>query len=1071
MKRFHSFIVLIILASFQMISAQALQITGKVTSSEDGATMLGVTVVVKGTTIGAVTNSEGDYTISVPSEATTIVFSFIGMNTQEVAINGRTSIDIVLDPDFVGIDEVVVTALGISRQRKALGYSSVEVGADETLQKSEPDMLRSLQGKVPGVEIRSTGGAPGSATRITIRGNSSFTGGNQPLFVVDGIPYSNSQYNTSSQSTGGGAYSSGISTLDPNDIESTSILKGAAAAALYGSRAKNGVVVITTKSGSAKASQFSMTLNSSLNFETLARLPEYQNTYGNGVNFDYQNANGSWGPRFDSMDSIATWPGYSDAFGWGDSIPYVAQPDNVKDLFKTGMVYENSLNIQSGTENSSYNFTISDLRNTGYIPNSSFNRTSLSMGGNVRFLDRITAGATASYSRGEQVGGIFGNNQSSDGYGASSFARSLWLGRTWIMDPYEDPATGRPIQPNGTGFDSPLWSWENNVITTEMDRIIGNVNFALDVTDWWTISYKAGVNTFIQKREEIVEIGSRANVFGGTGGITNDHVYAQELNSQLLFSFDKDFGDNISLTAVVGHELNAQNSRRNAYRGFTFTNAGIYDITNTENVTPYTFAPTGQFGINNQRLVGVFGDLTLGYSNYLFLNLTGRNDWSSTLPLDNNSYFYPAVGLSFLFSEALGLQSNTFNLGKLRASWGKVGMDAAPYSINPVYELRSTKIGGGPYFPFLGQPGMARPQTGYDPELSPEFKTDIEFGTYLVFFNNRVGLDVTYYQSVSTDMIYPVFVAPSSGYANYYTNVGQMNNNGLEIAMNVTPVRTASGLDWDILGSFTANHNEVMNINDKDSLTYVSQLFGDPSSAIIIGKPYGVFYGEVAMTDDDGNYLIDPSDGNIIKDTEKTDYGSPYPDFTLGVGNTLRFKGFTLSALVDYRHGGQLFSNSITSMLGRGVTKDTEDRESTVIIPGVYGDPITLEPVLDGNGNSIPNNTQISVNDLYFYAGGPNTSFGINSAGAFQVYDATVLRLREVTLGYDLPSSLLGSTPLKGINISFTARNIWYFAPNIPTYTHFDPEISTYGATNVQGVEYSGAPATKRYGINLRVTF
>jgi TonB-dependent SusC/RagA subfamily outer membrane receptor len=454
--------------------------------------------VVKGTTIGTVTNSKGSYSFAVPVDATTLIFSFIGMISQEVAIAGAATVDVALVPDVVGIEEVVVTALGISKQKKALGYSSVEIDADETLQKSEPDMLRSLQGKVPGVEIRSTGGAPGSSTRITIRGNSSFTGDNQPLFVVDGIPYSNVQYNTTSQSTGGGAYSSGIVTLDPNDIESSSVLKGAAAAALYGSRAKNGVVVITTKSGSAKAKQFSMTLNSSVNFETIAKLPEYQNKYGNGANFKYSNANGSWGPRFADQDSIATWPGYADAFGWGDSIPFVAQPDNVKDLFQTGVVYENSLNIQSGNENGSYNFTVSDLRNSGYIPHSNFSRTSLSMGGNMRFWDRLTASAAASYSRGEQSGGIFGNNQSSDGYGASSFARALWLGRTWIMDPYEDPATGFPMQPNGDQFDNPLWSWKRNKINTGMDRVTGNVQLALDITPWMKLSYKIGMNTFIQ---------------------------------------------------------------------------------------------------------------------------------------------------------------------------------------------------------------------------------------------------------------------------------------------------------------------------------------------------------------------------------------------------------------------------------------------------------------------------------------------------------------------------------------------------------------------------------------------
>jgi TonB-linked SusC/RagA family outer membrane protein len=1051
-------LALFVLAGSQWLQAQGVEITGTVTSSEDGQPLPGVSIVVQGTTIGTATNFDGIYELDVPEDATTLVYSFIGMSPQDVAINGRTTIDVTLDPAAIGLDEVVVTAFGISKNKKALGYSSVEINADETLQKSEPDMLRALSAKVPGVEVRSSGGAPGSATRITIRGSTSFSGDNQPLFVVDGVPYSNVQYNTTSQSTGGGAYATGIVTLDPNEIETTSVLKGAAAAALYGSRAKNGVVVITTKSGNANAKGFSVTLNSSVNFETLSRLPEYQNTYGNGANFNYSNSNGSWGPRFDALDSIPTWDQvYQDVLGWGENQPYVAQPDNVKNLFNTGYVFENSLNVQSGNETTSYNFTVSDLRNTGYIPHSSFKRTSISMGGSTKLWEKITASASASYSRGVQEGGLFGNNQSSDGYGASSFARALWLGRTWIMDPYEDPVTGLPMQPNGDQFDNPLWSWKYNKINTNMDRITGNVRLAYDITSWLSANYNLGVNTFVQKREEIVDVGSRANVFGKEGGITNDDVYAQEMNSQFLLRFDKDVGSKINITGLLGHEVNMQESRRSAYRGFSYITRGIYDINNTYDAIPFGG------GKEQRRLVGVFGDLTVGYSNFLYLNVTGRNDWSSTLSPDANSYFYPAASLSFLFSEALGIESNIFNFGKLRASWGKVGQDAEPHKIFQSYDARQTT------FPFLGQAALTRPNESLDITLSPEFREDLEFGTQLVFLNNRLGVDVSYYHSKSTDMIYPVFVAPSSGYTNYYTNVGQMDNSGVEIALNVTPVKMSSGLEWDILGTFTMNKNEVKNINDKDSLSYVSQLFGDPASAIIIGEPYGVFYGNVVMRDDNDNILIDQSDGLMIVDPEKDTYGSPYPDFQVGLSNTLSFRGITLSALIDYRHGGKIFSNSVTSLLGRGVTKDTEDRERTVIIPGVYGDPNTYEPLLDASGNTIVNQTQISVNDLYFSSG--NSCFAINSAGEMQVYDATVLRLREVSLGYDLPVSVLQNTPIKGLNISFTARNVWFYAPNIPEYTNFDPEVSTYGATNVQGVEYSGAPSTKRYGVNLRITF
>ena len=467
MKRFTVLLALFVFLGMAL-QAQGVQITGNVSSSEDGAPLPGVSVVVKGTTVGTVTDINGKYSISVPSNATTLVFSFVGMRTQEVPIGGKTQIDVTLATDALNIDEVVVTAIGVSRQQKALGYSVVDVNTDETIRKSEPDLLKAMQGRVPGVDIRSSSGAPGTATRITIRGNSSFTGDNQPLFVVDGIPYSNVMVATTDQNSGGGAYGSGISSLDPNNIESMTILKGAAAAALYGSRAMNGVVVITTKTGNPQASRkgLEVTLNSSVNFETIAHLPEYQNTYGNGANFDYSNANGSWGPRFDSRDSIPVWSSEYQRLGFGDSLAYVAQPNNVKDLFNVGVVYDNSINIAAGNERSALNFTASALNNAGYIPFSSFNRYAASVGGTTQLENGLKVNGSVSYTSSKQVGGLFGNNQSSSEEAASSFARALWLGRTWIMRPYTT-ADGGPLQPNGAQFDNPLWSWKHNQVTTE----------------------------------------------------------------------------------------------------------------------------------------------------------------------------------------------------------------------------------------------------------------------------------------------------------------------------------------------------------------------------------------------------------------------------------------------------------------------------------------------------------------------------------------------------------------------------------------------------------------------------
>ncbi len=1054
MKKIAFFLSILLFMGTLVANAQTKAITGTVTSSEDGLPIPGVSVSVKGTTLGTVTNIDGEYSLQVPADAQNLVFSFVGMTTQEIGIANQTEINVVMQPQTIGVEEVVVTAFGISREKKALGYASSEVTSDQLVQKSEPDVLRAMDGKVAGVEIRSTGGAPGSAARITIRGNTSFSGDNQPLFVVDGIPYSNDFVSTTDMSTSGGAYGSGLGTLDPNDIESTTILKGAAAAALYGSRAKNGVVLITTKSGSSRPKGFSVSVSSSVNIEEISSFPDYQNKYGNGSEFNYSNSNGSWGPAFDTRDSIPTWNSvYADVIGWGDQIPYVAQPNNVKDLFDTGVSFENSLNVSGGTEASTYNLTVSDSRNDSYIPHSDFNRSSISVGGSTKLGDKFTALGTLSYSQTEQNGSIFGNNQASNGYGASSFARSLWLGRTWIMRPYTNPLTGGPLQPNGDQFDNPLWSWEHNQIITDMKRVNGSVKLDYDFTDWLNISYRFGFNTFIQNRSETVDIGSRATEFGKKGGITEDGYQKTEIESQLFLNFNKKINDDFKVTGLLGINHNQRKTDRQAYRGYTFIVPDIFDIDNTEDV----ITMGGDYTL--RRLFGVLGEATFSYRDYAFLTVRGRNDWSSTLPVGNNSYFYPAVDGSFIFTDALNMESDILSYGKIRASWGKVGLDADPYMVRDVYALGT---------PFMGQSYLYTPDVAFDPNLGPEYKEDYEVGAELNFFKDRIKTDVALYRSLSTDQIYPVFVPASSGYTQTYTNVGELENKGIEVAVNAKVV-DGNNFEWDTRITYSANKNIVNSINGVDSLVYVSQLFGDPASALIVGESYGVFYGSRAARDDEGNFLIDPSTGFIIEAQDQGIVGDPNPDFMLGFSNSLSFKGLTLSFLLDLKYGGDLYSNSIVSMLGRGVTQDTEDRERTMVIPGVYGDATTIKPILDGSGSTIPNTTEISYNDQYFTSG--FSTFAINSYSEFQVYDATTFRLREISLGYDIPRNLLRKTPINAINISATARNLWYFTPNIPKHTNFDPEVSTYGASNVLGVEYSGAPSTRRYGFNIKIVF
>ncbi len=1046
-------VILLTLFAFGSLAlkAQGVQITGKVTGLDEGGPLPGVSVVVKGTTTGTVTDINGNYSILVPADAKTLVFSFIGMQTQEVAIGSQRVINVVLETDALKLDEVIVTAIGISRQQKVLGYSIVDVSADKVAQKSEPDLLRALQGKVPGVEIRSSGGSPGSATRITIRGASSFLNNNEPLFVVDGIPYSNTMVQTTNMSVGGGAYGNSLNTLDPNNIQSMSVLKGAAAAALYGSRAMNGVIVITTKTGNPSFAQkgLEVTVNSSVNFESIARYPEFQNTYGAGSDFNYSNANGSWGPRFDSLDSILVWNDFYKELGWGNKIPFVAQPDNVKDLFRTGHVYDNSVNIQGGSDRSAVSFTASATNNDGYIPHSSFNRYSVSAGGSSSLQNGLKVNGSVAYTNSKQAGGIFGNNQASSEEAASSFARGLWIARNWIMDPYER-LDGGTLTPNHPQFDNPLWSWKHNQVITDMNRITANMGLNYDITSWFNISYKFGANTYQQFRKQIIDIGSRG--YEGTGGLVTDDYKFTELESNLLFNFNYDFTDKINFTGVIGQSVNQRASDRRMFQGKKYTVPGIYDMNNIQNVIPYGG------GITKRRLLGLLADMTLGYDGYLFLNLAGRNDWSSTLPPDNNSYFYPSISTSFLFTEAFeSLKGDFLSFGKVRIAWGQVGQDAPVYSLYDVYGLST---------PILGQPSMYTPNTGYSATLAPEMKDEFELGTNLIFFNNKIGIDFTWYNKETYNQILDIDVAASSGYTSQYSNVGKLSNKGIELGLNLNPVKTFSGFEWNMYMQFTKNKSKVLEIVEGVQRVTIGGLFGDPSVVVAVGQPYGVFYGDVNYRDDEGNLLIDPGTGLLIRDIEQDYYGDPNPDFISSLSNTFSFKGLTFNMMLEYIKGGDVYSNSIVSMLGRGVTKDTEDREKTVIIPGYYGDPNTGEPLKDANGRKIPNVTQVSLADLYF-----GESFAINSAGEWNVYDGTTVRIREISLGYELPKKLLQRTPFGSAMISVIGRNLWYYSPNIPPYTHHDMDVNGYGNSNVQGVEYSVAPSVKRIGFNLKLSF
>ncbi len=1033
--------------------SQTKTVTGRVTDANGGPVPF-ATIKVKGSNTGVAADQDGNFSITVTS-STVLTVSAAGFEEQEIRVGNQNILSISL-ATAANLQEVVVTASGIKRTEKALGYSVSKVDPNTIVQKSEPDVLKGMQGKIAGVDIRASQGTPGSSTRIQIRGNTSFFGVNEPLIIVDGIPYSNDQVTTSSQQTGGTAYSTGLSNLDPNDIASMNILKGSTAAALYGSRASNGAIIITTKSGSASRSKKGMevTFKSSVSFESIANLPEYQNLYGTGSYGNYSNSNGSWGSKFSSMDSVEIYSGYKEAYPDmypGDSLPYQAYPNNVRDLFKTGMVYENSVSFNGGNEKSAVALTASNLTHSGYVQHSSFTRNNIGLGGSTKLDIGLNLRGNFSYASSKQKGGFFGENQF-DG-AASMFARSLFPGRNWDFNmPFEDE-NGNMLVPGPQGqFDNPLWSAKYNVASTDEERFVAGMHADFNITSWARIDYNLGTNIKTIRRNEVTEIGSRAAE--GKGRLIVDNYWKRELESNLMLTLTPRIGEAFSLRTIIGTNYNQRKSQRQTNTGNQFITKGIHNLINTSqqifNFDDY----------EKRSIVALYGDVTLGYQNYLFLNLTGRNDWSSTLPIESRSYFYPAASLSFVFSDALGISNKVLDYGKIRAGWSKVGRDAEPYSLQNVYVLNSN---------FMSQPRASLGATSYDPNLKPEFTEEIEVGTQLSFLKRKIELDVALYSRQSTNMIAPITIPATSGYAEYYTNYGKLTNKGIEVALTVRPVQVRN-FEWELRGVFTKNRNMVQSLIEGVTRIYLEDYQEDISAYLEAGMPYGYFRGTVSARHTDGSLLINPSTGTLIESKELGYIGDPNPDYKMGITNILSYKGFSLSALFDMTKGGDIYSVTVNSLLGRGVTKDTEHRETAIIIPGVYGDPLTEKAILS-NGKTVPNQTRIPVNDVYFASNANFTTFAINGAAEWSVYDATVYRLRELTLGYNFPQSIFKKTPIGSMSLTFTGRNLWFLAPNFPRYTNFDPEVGSFGTNNAQGFELSAAPTTKRYGINLVVTF
>ncbi|NUQ25035.1 MAG: SusC/RagA family TonB-linked outer membrane protein [Saprospiraceae bacterium] len=1110
-----SLVLMLVLGVMGFAMAQR-TISGTVTD-EKGEPLIGASILVKGTTSGTVTDVDGKYSLQAPAEGMLVV-SYTGFTTKEVALGPSNAVDIALEESAEQLSEVVVTAIGISREKKALGYAVSDLGSDDLAQRSEPDPVRAIAGKTPGVLVQGGGGMPGQSTKINIRGNSSLTGNTQPLFVVDGIPFDNS-VNASTGATGGTQFSNRAFDIDPNNIESMTILKGAAAAALYGSRATNGVVVITTKTGAKKRKGLEVTFNSSFQLEQISGIPDYQNVYGQGANQVYNGGFiGNWGAPFasevdrinstygtDYSSTISYYSAGGQTYAYPDgtvphplvstgyaapryssvfpeffeddpNVPGAKRPvpvpytyhDNVENFFGDGRLWENSLSINAGGDNSSISATVSRMDNKGIVPNAESSRTTLSFGGTSRLSNGFVVSGNVNYVNTAQSnppinGSIFESGWYGGAAEGSIFARLFYLPRNYnLIDyPFENPVDGSNVFYRA--LDDPRWLSKYNRYSSALNRVFGNITLSYDVTPWLNLTAKGGVNTYSEARRNNVRPGGVADP---NGAVWTDDLTNTEVDFNYIATVTTDITEDIDIRALVGLNHNQRDFNRRFVTGDNVISTGLYTLDGTSTQI------VGNDFRRKQRLYALYADVQLGFKDYLYVGLVGRNDWSSTLPKSSQSYFYGGGNVSFVFTDAFDLSGKILSSGKVRAAYTQVGNEARPYQTSTVYFLNTpfTTAGGS----VLNQASLGNRLGNAD--LRNELTTEIEFGADLRFLNNRIGLDLTYFKRSSTDQITETAVPATSGFRSAIINAGEIENKGFEIGLDLTPVKTAGGFTWNTFINYTRIRTEVIDAGEGGEL-FVGGVYSGLGTIHRNGFPYGQIFGVAnARTnsfDADGNYigegelLIDKNLGTTIYLPESQIIGNPNPDFLMGFVNTFTFKNITLRALIDWRQGGDIFSISAGALMARGHLKITENREELRVIPGVYGDPRTFEPVTDENGNFIRNTTAITAFDFYFSNG-----FGPYGADETIVFDGTTIRLREVSLGYDLPKKILDKTPFGSLRLSVSGRNLWFKAPNFLEGLNFDPEVLAETAdSNVQGFEYGSAPTTRRYGVNLSVTF
>ena len=1044
--------------------AQSRAITGKVTDAASGQPLPGVTVLVKGTSVGTATSADGTYTLNAPEGKNTLVFSFIGYVTTERAIGSNNTVNVSLPLNTQQLSEVVVTALGIQREEKSIGYAAQKIGGEDLSQARETNVVNSLSGRVAGVQVGNNSGAMGGSAKVTMRGVSSINGDNNALFVVDGVPISNSNTNTVNQQRGAGGYDYGspIQDINPNDIAEVTVLKGAAATALYGSRGANGVIMITTKKGSKKQG---IGVNYTLGYtmDKVYKLPNYQNKYGGGFGFTklYKNENPeafpegrdgayndndgkgsydlvpdykvdeSWGPKYEGQlyRPYWSWDKNSGNPNFGELAKWEAQPDNIRNFFETGKTLTNSIAFDGANDKGSFRLSYSNLNQNFILPNSKLDRHNLGFNGSLNLNEKLTVSTNINYVTHEALGrpgtGYDGNNlmlqftqwgqRQLDIDRAKNYMLPDGTQLTWNRTAWDNP------KPKYT--DNPYWIRYMSYQNDGRNRIFGNVSANYKITDNLTVDVRSSTDTYSETQEERIAIGSQS--------IPSYSLYKinfMENNLQGVINFNKDLSETFSLNAYAGANRMKQN--RATMYGTTVDglSSAVYNLNASVGNARVS---EGKF---EKQINSVFASASLGYKDVLFLDLGARNDWSSTLPTGANSYFYPSVSTSYIFTDLIG--ASWLNMAKVRAAVAKVGNDTDPYNTLLSFNLHQ---------PFGNYSRLSVPNTLPNMEIKPEITTEYELGAEFKFFDDRLGTNFSYYNRQTENQILGLSRSAATGHTYKIVNAGLVENKGVELNVYGTPIRT-SDFSWDVNVNWAKNENKIVKLTDEQKTIVLMNAPFAVRLEAREGESFGSIVGYDYVYDDNGNKVVG-SNGYYKRSSEQKVIGSVLPDFTGGVTNTFRYKGVTLSALVDFQKGGDFFST--TQMWGKysGILAETAEgdiRENGMVTPGVLEDGSENTKVV-GAGN-------------YFFR---NAGYVIQAA---DIVDASYIYLREMSLGYALPSTLVNKTPFSNVRLSFVGRNLWLISSNSE---HIDPSNITNSITNIQGLEGGALPSVRSYGVTL----